>query len=36
MLAVCERTEHGVDIQDRWRPLDHVLGGGAPLLFLYW
>ena len=34
--AVCERTEHGVDVKDRWHPLDHALVGGLPMAVLYW
>ncbi len=33
--AVCERTEHGVDIKDRWHALDHALVGALPMVALY-
>lgn len=34
--TVCERTEQGVDIKDRWHPLHHALVGGLPMAVLYW
>ena len=33
--AVCERTEQGVDVKDRWHPLDHALVGALPAAALY-
>ncbi len=31
----CERTEHGVDVADRWHALDHALVGALPMAALY-
>ena len=32
---VCERTERGVDVADRWHALDHALVGALPMAALY-
>ncbi len=32
----CARTEQGIDVVDRWHPLDHALVGAVPMAALYW
>ena len=32
---VCERTERGVDVADRWHALDHALVGALPMTTLF-
>lgn len=34
--GICELTSEGVDVRDRWHPLDHALVGALPMAGLYW
>ena len=34
--GLCQHTPDGVDVADRWDPLDHALAGAVPMLGLYW